>query len=310
LIALYEAHAAHRDKFEVLAIHDRSVKSFAELDPKLAKIKERYWQGKDLPFPVLLDASGITELLYGIRAHPTGLLIDPEGKLVGEASPSDLEAKLPALPASVRWKHHRDIARFYSDFAPGTMTLNRFAAILRRWTGCQVELDAAALKASGLTPDGPLPGAVFGGVSLRSLDELLLAPHGLGVVAAADEKKLLITARPAKAEADSYVQKLSAREIADQLDNRVKTNPEDGVKPLEIKDEALLDALKRIHHEFGLNVALDARAMHNKTLDPQARVTGSIARSELRKSLTAMLDSLGLTLEVRQEVVFVTPKNK
>jgi hypothetical protein len=280
------------------------------LDPKLANIKERYWQGKDLPFPVLLDATGKTEEWYGITAHPTGLLIDPEGKLVGQASPADLEAKLPALPASTRWKRHRDLVKFHSNIDPGTMTPNKFAAMLKRWTGCEAELDAEALKASGLTPDGPLPGFVYGGVSLRSLDELLLAPHGLGVVAAPDDKKLLITRRPAREEADSYVQKLRAREIADQLDNRAKPNPEDGVKPFEIKDETLLDALKRVHQEFGLNVALDARALHNKTLDPQARVSGRITPTELRKSLTTMLDPLGLTLEVRQEVVFVTPRKK
>ncbi len=56
LIALYEDHAEHRDKFEVFAIHDKSVKSFAELDKKLAAIKKQHWQGKDLLFPILLDA--------------------------------------------------------------------------------------------------------------------------------------------------------------------------------------------------------------------------------------------------------------
>jgi len=51
LIALCEDHAEHRDKFEVFAIHDKSVKSFDELDKKLASIKKQHWQGKDLPFP-------------------------------------------------------------------------------------------------------------------------------------------------------------------------------------------------------------------------------------------------------------------
>ena len=104
LIALYEDHADHRDQFEVFAVHDKSVKSFAELDEKLPKIKEHYWQGKDLPFPVLLDATGETGKLYGIRAYPTGLLIDPDGKLVGEATPADLEAKLPPLSVAKKWR--------------------------------------------------------------------------------------------------------------------------------------------------------------------------------------------------------------
>ena len=49
LIAFYEDHAEQRGKFEVLAIHDDSVKSFAELDKKLASIKKNRWQGKELP---------------------------------------------------------------------------------------------------------------------------------------------------------------------------------------------------------------------------------------------------------------------
>ena len=52
VIALYQDHADYRDQFEVFAVHDKSVKSFAELDEKLPKIKEHYWQGKDLPFRV------------------------------------------------------------------------------------------------------------------------------------------------------------------------------------------------------------------------------------------------------------------
>lgn len=54
------------------------------------------WDGRDLPFPVLLDlpdprlgpdddpiATGSTIGSYGIVGFPTTLLIDQEGKLVG-----------------------------------------------------------------------------------------------------------------------------------------------------------------------------------------------------------------------------------
>src|SRR5207237_10370329 len=131
-------------------------KSFAELDPRLLKMKERYWQGKDLPFPVLLDATGATEKLYGVKAHPTHLLIDPDGKLVGEASEGDLEAKLPPLSAAKRWARHRDAQKnVVWDFEPSHDTLAKFADMMKRWAMCTIELDPAAIKASGLTPDGP-----------------------------------------------------------------------------------------------------------------------------------------------------------
>src|SRR5438128_2970715 len=149
-MGLYEDHAAHRDKFEVFVVHDESVKSLAELDKKLPRLKARYWQGKDLPFPVLLDAASKTEQLYGIRAHPTGLLIDPDGKLVGEASVEDLEAKLPPLPAAKKWARHRDMyANVHWVFE--ATPLKAFANIGKNCMNCAMDLDADAIRACGLT---------------------------------------------------------------------------------------------------------------------------------------------------------------
>jgi hypothetical protein len=307
LIAVYEDHADQRDKFEIIAIHDSSVKSFAELDAKLPKIKERYWQGKDLPFPILLDTTGETGKLYGIRAYPTTLLIDPEGKLVGEAEAADLEAKLPPVPMAKKWARYRDIHTNGSwSFEPSRDTLKIFADSLKFFIAVEVELDVKAIKECGLTPDGPLPSVVIGGwgVTLRSIEELILAPHGLGIEPSADGKKLLITKRSAKKEAESYFQKLHARELTERLDNGTEA------KPLEIKDQSLLDAVKRISQEFNLPIALDAKAMRAKALDMEAKVSGKIGPGDLRKSLTKMLEPLGLTVVVRDEVVLVTPKGK
>ncbi len=315
LIALYKDHADHRDQFEVIAIHDKSVQSLAELDQKVAKIRERFWQGNDLPFPVLLDANGKTAELYGSRGRG-GILIDPNGKLVGAAFPADLEAKLPPLPAGKLWARHRDVIekwgyRVQWSFEPSHTTLKEIADRLRLGTGCAVDLDAEAVKASGLPPDGPLPGAVFGGpITLRTIVELLLAPYGLGVAPSADAKNLLITRRPMAAEAASYFQKLRARELGDQLDRGSAADSSGKAKPLDIKGQPLLDAVKRISHEFDLPMALDARAMHRQQLDPQAKVSGRIDPGRLRDSLTKMLAPLGLTVEVLHEVVLVTPRKK
>jgi hypothetical protein len=311
LISICEAHATDRDKFQVFAVHDKSVKSFAELDKKLAPLKKRYWQGKDLPFPVLLDATGKTEEMYAIHAHPTGLLIDPDGKLVGEVSPQDLEAKLPPLPASITWARHRDLQKnVVWSFEPKTYSLNKLAETLTRWGCCPVGVDADAVKASGLTPDGPLPGIVYGGpITLRSLEQLLLAPHGLGIVPSADQKRLLISQRPTGSEGESYLQKLHAKELAERLDQ----GPAKGtaqMKAVEIKEQPLLDALKGLEREFDMPFALDAKAIRGKTLDADATVSGTLDPRKLRQSLTRMLAPLGLAVEVRDEVVFLTPKAK
>ena len=90
LIDFYEDHQRHRDRFEILAFHDGSVKDFAELDSKLPLIIRGMWLGRKLPFPVLLDSTWTTLKKFGVTGFPTMLLIDPEGKLVGRASEQDL----------------------------------------------------------------------------------------------------------------------------------------------------------------------------------------------------------------------------
>jgi len=94
LIDFYEEYGDD-DRFEILAFHDDSVKSLEELDEKLVKIKKKYWKGRDLPFPVLHDSTGETIGQFGIRAFPTMILVDPEGKLVGMTHGVDeLKSKL------------------------------------------------------------------------------------------------------------------------------------------------------------------------------------------------------------------------
>ena len=83
---LIDFHEAHGDdgRFRILAFHDGSVASLAELDARIEErgIRDKLWEGRELPFPVLLDASGETIERWGIRAFPTMLLIDPEGRFV------------------------------------------------------------------------------------------------------------------------------------------------------------------------------------------------------------------------------------
>ncbi len=98
LIDFYEKEKS--DRFEILAFHDATVKSFEELDEKLATIKDKHWKGRALPFPILLDATGETIKQFGIHAFPTTILIDPEGRLVGEGSEVELKQALEKERAS------------------------------------------------------------------------------------------------------------------------------------------------------------------------------------------------------------------
>ena len=74
LIDLYEDHAGERDKFEILAFHDGTVKDFSEMDAKTEHTKKTLWHGRDLPFPILLDAQkGATAR----RSRPSRFKLSP-----------------------------------------------------------------------------------------------------------------------------------------------------------------------------------------------------------------------------------------
>lgn len=92
---LYDRHAGDRDRFEILAFHDATVKSFEELDEKLEKTVAGPWKGRSLPFPILLDSTGTTVKQLGITAFPTLVLLDPEGRVV-KGGEQVLEEKLKA----------------------------------------------------------------------------------------------------------------------------------------------------------------------------------------------------------------------
>lgn len=92
-MAFYDRHQGERDRFEILAFHDGTAKTFEELDRKTKVVQEKVWK-QPLPFPVLLDASGGTTKRWGVHAFPTTVLIDPEGRLVRGGSEKMLEQKL------------------------------------------------------------------------------------------------------------------------------------------------------------------------------------------------------------------------
>jgi hypothetical protein len=94
LIKFNERHAADRNRYQLFAFHEPSAKTFADLDPKMAPLKEQHWGGKDLPMPILLDASGETMKRYGISGFPTKILIDPQGRVVRGGNDKVLEEML------------------------------------------------------------------------------------------------------------------------------------------------------------------------------------------------------------------------
>jgi len=92
LVEFYEDN--HSDKFEIIAFHENSVRGFVDLDKKVSAVRSQYWKGRRLPFPILLDDTGDTLRRFQIGAFPTTILIDPDGRLIANASISMLKDAL------------------------------------------------------------------------------------------------------------------------------------------------------------------------------------------------------------------------
>ena len=99
---LMETHDEYKDKgVVIIAVHDNQITSVAKLDELLEKISEQFWEGRALPFAVAIDGGagrGQTHTAYDVSSWPTTLVIDKEGRLLGEFNPwGALQAKLKEL---------------------------------------------------------------------------------------------------------------------------------------------------------------------------------------------------------------------
>ena len=84
----------------ILALHDQSVQSRAAYDRRITTVRERVWDGRDLPFRVLLDrpdpnnqegstgeGNGTTIQRYRVTGFPSLFLIDRDGTMIGRVDP-------------------------------------------------------------------------------------------------------------------------------------------------------------------------------------------------------------------------------
>ena len=89
----------------IIAVHDATLMTMAQLLDKTADAKKLFWGDRDLPFRIALAGVGPSKLGepegaangqivadYGINAFPTTLLIDQQGNLVAQLDPHDLWA--------------------------------------------------------------------------------------------------------------------------------------------------------------------------------------------------------------------------
>ena len=308
LMAFEELHKKSRDQYVILSIHDHSVKTLAELDTKLIPLQQSIWQGRDIPFPILLDGDHATSTAYGITGRQIGILIDPEGNLVGKSFPEELAKKLPPLPASVVWKAERDQTRnsVGSNRGDDRSTLNVFIWWMNLDLPIKTELDEAALKRVGISPDKPMPWHLHGGpITYRNLEALLLTPLGLGIIAGDKGERLLITTKTNDEPLPKFYE-ARAKQLNDQLDG----DTERTFTPFTLTNRPLAEAIELIEGHFRLPLAIDAKAIIDGTIDPQAKVSGSLDPKHLRRDLTALITPLKLKVEVKHETIVLTPSKE
>jgi hypothetical protein len=72
------------------------------MDEKMAPVVKRYWGGRDLAFPTVLDGGGEKGIFrsYGISGIPALILIDTEGRVVRrfhQSTDPDFEKEIQRL---------------------------------------------------------------------------------------------------------------------------------------------------------------------------------------------------------------------
>ena len=297
-----DAHAADRDTFAIVTIHDPETADFETLDEKLEPIVRRSWRGRSLPFPILLDATGETVKDYGVAHWPTVVLVDPEGRVVdypqalGLDAEEYLTARLTPLPAAKRidLALDRDISLDTEGGGP-LAELIRFYDTMGR---IRIRLEPAELEAVGIVEDAQVPLAVGARLTLRAWLNLTLDPFGLTYVPDGDGLRIV-----GRTPGNGGLARPSARQEGD--DARVALAL-DSKATFDFRDERLDRAIAALEERTGETFLLDPVARRAGAIRPEATVTGSIVDEPLSSSLPRLLDPLGLKYVVRDEAVVLT----
>ena len=321
LIGMYEDHFDDRGDFEIIAIHDSTVKSLAELDKKTARIQTKFWGGKKLPFTVLLDLDSQTEKTYGVDAHPTSILIGPDGNVVGHISLKTFEEKLTPLPASALLARARDQTFNVAWHLDSKVKVSDLASYLSKRIGCEIQLDTKGLDDAGYSGDSPLPIAVAAtGHSIRGLELLILEPLGLELRAnELDPSRLSLTkisnpeGRESFAESDDLRRRDA--EISKFFDLQMDKGP--GKKEtsndrtiIEIEGKSLFQTIVLIENEFGVPIAVDTSSLLDSSIPADLKINGTLDTNQKLDSLARLLEKHNLRGIVKFGVLLLVPIKK
>ncbi len=297
---IYDDHPDQRDKFVVLTVHAPDGKSFAEVDEKVKPIIRDIWGGRMMPFPILLDADGTIRDTFGVQHWPTTILFDPEGKLVGEVQPDELEAKLKPIPLAVALPRQldRDISVYFDN-----ATLEDSLATLKWATQREFELDPSAAKSLVLREKTKIPLTISGRISLNSSMELLLDP--LDLTYKIGLKGFVITRKRSSDSISPSALSAPQSRCAARIEGKLKTSR----FSYEFDKTPLAKVAAYFEQQSGENVVLDPRGRMDGKIDPAAPITGSGKDIPLGEAIAKLVRPLGLGVVVRDEVIVLESKS-
>jgi thiol-disulfide isomerase/thioredoxin len=295
MMEIYDDHADERDKFVILTVHSPDTKTFPDLDQKVQPVVRDIWAGRMIPFPILLDADAKIQQTFDVSHWPTTLLFDPQGKLVGEVQPNDLEAKLNKIPLEITLprKLDRDTSVYFKN-----PTLKEAIENLKELSEAEFDLDPETLASLGLSESTKIPLVLSGRLSLRSALELLLDPIELTVKIG--PKGYIFTLKLKAATSLTEVQK----KCADRIERKLKQSK----YTYNFGNATLAKVAAFFESQSMENVVLDPSGRLRGKINPEATITGSGKDVPLGEGLKTLVAPLGLRVVVRDEVIVLEAK--
>jgi len=79
LIDFHQQHPELRDTLQIVAIHHNGPGAIEQLEQELVGIRKQYWKDRDLPFPLIVDATARSADAYAVNEVPKAVLVNPRG---------------------------------------------------------------------------------------------------------------------------------------------------------------------------------------------------------------------------------------
>ena len=122
------------------------------------------------------------------------------------------------MGADILWARQMDMQKNVHRNWDQNLTVKTAMTFLKSQSRMEIELDLEEAERLGLSLDSKLPAFIEGyGITLRSIEQMLLRPSGLAVEPSADGKSLVLTKNTRSQEPLSHFQELHRAELEERI---------------------------------------------------------------------------------------------